>query len=337
MCVKLLAEPARTYLALIGQPLPSGRRNALAAAREACPEEEETLRRGLELADRLHDRPAPPLTEAIGYLTRMTTRVARVLGAQAEGAAVTEVALVGQGERLVLAPDGARGLLALGVPREGLMPLADWWARAAVPRPPDEVFAVVDGDPSDPAELARLLAACGDASYAALRGPGFLVMLVPGARGVLRAVQCPATDPVSFALAGGAAVARFPELPGLSAQDAARRAVAEHAVWLDGQPRGGVTMLETLGLLLTAARAAIFLETVLEGRGELPLTMSATARMLGDREGGELLAEEAFEAYRAGRSEGREPRGRIMTVLDRVVRDLPAYHGADVPHLRNAA
>ncbi len=331
MCVKLLAEPARTYLALTGRSVPTGRRGALAAALEAFPEEEETLRRGLQLADRLHTRPAPPIREAIGYLARVTTRVARVLEVDAQAASGAEVTLVGHGsEPLALAPDGVRGLHALGVPREGLLPLVDWWARAAVPRLPDEVFAIVDGDPSDPADLARLLAACGDASYAALRGPGFLVMLVPGARGVLRSVQCPATDPVSFALADGSSLARFPALPGLSAEDTARRAVAEHAGWLDRQPRGGIRTLSALGMLLTAARAAIFLETVLEGRGELPLTMASTARMLGDREGGEFLAEEAFETYEACRRERKEPHSRIVVVLDRIVRGLPAYSSASL-------
>jgi hypothetical protein len=331
MCVKLLAEPARTYLALTGRPVPNDRRSALERACDAFPEEEEALRRGLRLAEKLHTRPEPPLREAIGYLARVTTRVARALDADAHAASAAEVALVGHGsDPLALAPDAARGLQALGVPREGLLPLVDWWARAAVPRLPDEVFAIVDGDPSDPAELARLLAACGDGDYAALRGPGFLVMLVPGARGVLRSVQCPATDPVSFALADGSRRALFPQLPGLSAEDSARRAVAEHAGWLRRQPRGGVRTLPALGMLLTAARAAIFLETVLEGRGELPVTMSATARMLGDRDGGEFLAEEAFETYEACRREGKEPHKRIVIVLDRIVRDLPAYRRAGV-------
>jgi hypothetical protein len=331
MCVKLLAEPARIYLELTGRPVPSGRRSALEAARGAFPEEEETLQRGLGLVERLHTRPEPPLQEAIGYLARMTARVARVVEIDAQAASATEVALVGHGsDPLALAPDGARGLRALGVTRDGLVSLVDSWARAAVPYLPDEVFAIVDGDPSDPADLARMIGACGEASYAALRGPGFLVMPVPATRGVLRAVQCPATDPVSFALADGSNHARFPRLPGLSAEDAARRAVAEHAAWLDRQPRGGVRTLRALGSLLTAARAAIFLETVLERRGELPLTMAATARMLGDREGGEFLAEEAFETYEACRREGTDPHRRIVIVLDRIVRDLPAYRRGGV-------
>jgi hypothetical protein len=83
-------------------------------------------------------------------------------------------------------------------------------------------------------------------------------------------------------------------------------------------------------MLLTAARAAIFLETVLEGRGELPLTMASTARMLGDREGGEFLAEEAFETYEACRRERKEPHSRIVVVLDRIVRGLPAYSSASL-------
>jgi DNA-binding NarL/FixJ family response regulator len=47
-------------------------------------------------------------------------------------------------------------------------------------------------------------------------------------RSRLRAVTCPVTDPVSFALVAGGTVARFPNVDGWSAEHAARRAVAEH-------------------------------------------------------------------------------------------------------------
>ena len=49
----------------------------------------------------------------------------------------------------------------------------------------------------------------------------------PFPRGNLRCAQCAATDPVSFALLDGRAIARFPLVPGWSAADWARRAVAE--------------------------------------------------------------------------------------------------------------
>ena len=53
--------------------------------------------------------------------------------------------------------------------------------------------------------------------------------------------QCEVTDPVSFALARGALVANFPNVPGFSIQDTARRALAEHAAWLGASmgDRGG--------------------------------------------------------------------------------------------------
>jgi hypothetical protein len=156
--------------------------------------------------------------------------------------------------------------------------------------------------------------------YPALSGPGILVLPAPPADAVLRAVQSSTTDPVSFALLEGAELARFPRLAGFSAEDSARRAVAEHAAWLGRHPHGGRKELDELAMLLSAARAALFLETLAEGAPELPLTLAATARMLD-----EPLAEEAFEHYALCLREGAQPDSRIATALETAVRELPVY------------
>jgi hypothetical protein len=49
----------------------------------------------------------------------------------------------------------------------------------------------------------------------------------------MRTVQTTLTDPVSVALLSGEDVARFPDVPGFSARDLARRALAEHAAGAD--------------------------------------------------------------------------------------------------------
>src|SRR5205814_3110784 len=108
----------------------------------------------------------------------------------------------------------------------------------------------------------------------------------------LRGIQCPPSDPVSFALVEGKRLALYPNVPGWSAHDCASRAVAEHYAWLaggrrDGNVRGWVaaqTPAEpapavTLGRLFTAARAGLFLESLSE-KPELALTVPAVAARL---------------------------------------------------------
>src|SRR4029078_11754709 len=98
-------------------------------------------------------------------------------------------------------------------------------------------------------------------------------------------------------LADGRAVARFPELAGWSAVHCARRAVAEHRAWLSADggaypPHGWVGMqsaysepsMRTMGLLFTAARAALFLESIDEGRPELAVTVAGVADCLVGRD-----------------------------------------------------
>src|SRR5205085_9213161 len=111
-------------------------------------------------------------------------------------------------------------------------PLADW--RTVVwPSIPYETFVPVAGDPTEP-DVVREAIAPEIGLFRALRlGP--LLVLPTLTRGALRAVQCPLTDPVSFALLDGRETAAFPAAPGWSAHDWARRAVDEHRAWLESE------------------------------------------------------------------------------------------------------
>ena len=141
---------------------------------------------------------------------------------------------------------------------------------------------------------------------------------------MLRAAHCPGSDPVSFALIRGERAAAFPALAGWSALDRARRAVAEHAAWFDTLGARRAHNRRALGLVLTAARAALLLEGLREGEPALPLTVAATGARLAERTG-EPIALEAAETYRATHlEEGWPPRG-LVAAAGALVRSLPAY------------
>src|SRR4029079_16223372 len=175
--------------------------------------------------------------------------------------------------------------------------LADWRARA-VPRMPDETMVLIETNAVDPAFLAATANADNGDTIPAFRYNSVLFMPTTNSeRGILRAVQCEPIDPVSIALTDGRAVARFPELAGWSALNCARRAVAEHRAWLSASggaypPPGWVGMqsacsepsMRTMGLLFTAARAALFLESIDEGRPELAVTVAGVAGCLVARD-----------------------------------------------------
>ena len=215
------------------------------------------------------------------------------------------------------------------------LPLADWRARVA-PDLPDETFVVLVGDATRPSVLAAAARAShAGNTFPVFRTDGLLVLptLLWG-RGTARAVQCESTDPVSMALIEGARVARFPNLAGWSARDSARRATAEHRAWLaawPGQDPSRITPLHALGMLFTAARGALFLESLETGSPELPLTAAAVARRLeqsGSRAGS--VAQEAFESFRAGRQGGPPlPKG-LISAFEQVVRDLPGFSDASL-------
>ena len=137
-----------------------------------------------------------------------------------------EVRLIGgESSDLVVAGDA---------PLDRLLPLSDWLS-VALGAMPDPSFAV-SGDPSDADAVRAAITDRGP--YRGLHGSGLLVLPSDWGRGIFRAAQFSGTDPVSFALLNGAEEARFPDVPGWSAPDWARRGVAEHAAWLPMSPTG---------------------------------------------------------------------------------------------------
>ena len=294
LCVKLASEPARIWLWLVhGERVPS-RTEALRQGIEALPEERETFERALALHRALPRSPDPPLAQTLEAFLRLTGRIAHRLEEEVEAEGFEEV-------RLSWAEDD------LGA---GLLPLADW--RALVwPAAADEALVEMPGHPADPATLEAATMAGRAGAYPALRHDDLLVLPAqPHGRTLLRAVQSPLTDPVSFAVLDGSPVAHFSRAAGWSIEETARRAVAEHRARLEA---GG----EKLGLLFAAARAGLLLESVESSEPELALTVAAVARSVG--------AESAYQAYLESRSGGRSRSARVVADLRRCVLTLPGY------------
>jgi hypothetical protein len=332
LCVKLVAEPARIWLWLAHGERASGRADALARALRRMPEEEDALRRALHLHRLLPYSPAPPLTEVLPALVRLSARIAGLIGAQIEDAEGTEVRLAGADPpELVLAGGGSQPTVSLGAPAPRLLPLADWRSLAC-PLLPDESFTLLPGDPGDPTTLAAA-ASQPVGSYSALQADGLIVLpATRWSRTRLRAVKCPATDPVSFALAEGKRVARFPKVRGWSADDTAQRAVAEHRAWLltelgswtgnGSSDEGG----HVLAMLFTAARAGLLLDSIREGNPELPLTVTETARRIATRSSAtRAAADEALERYREFALRRTRPPAGTVSAMRKLVLELPAY------------
>jgi hypothetical protein len=310
------------------------REEALQRGLLALPEEEHAIRRALALRRALSRSPEPPLAEFLPFLLRLTSRIAGHIATAVENEGSTQVRLL-QGRKASLAvPRGAGSRLRRLFP-EGeqpqLLPLVDWRA-LAIPPPPDETFSLVPADPTDLGAMATAAKRMDAGGYAAVRTDG-LLLFPARVRALLRTAQCAATDPVSFALADGRDTARFPDVPGWSAFDWARRAVAEHRAWLasclaqgwEVESHDPDVALEKVGRLLTAARAALFLESLTDGDPELALPLASVAKQLRvrDRDAG-AVAVEAVEAYRMSRRDGVPP-SCSLAALAEVVRKLPSY------------
>lgn len=194
-----------------------------------------------------------------------------------------------------------------------------------MPQEPDETSALAGGDPGDPRVVATAAKALDRGPYVTLSAERLMVRPAPpGGRARLRAVQCAVSDPVSFALARGEHVASFPNVPGFSIQDTARRAVAEHVARLTarGHERAGTE----LGRLITAARAGLLSQSIVEGEPELPLTVDATLELLAERvPGAGSVAATAREAYHNFSRSWKPPPESVAAALRPVVLALPAY------------
>ncbi len=323
-CVKLMTEPARIWLWLVHGRRFVERRGLIGQALRELPEEEHALRLALGLLDSLGRRPEAPLALALDSCERVSQRIARTLAADLEPAGTTDVRLVGGApEEPIVPASSLRSLRRTAGEEHRTLPLVDWRARVWS-LPPDECFAPLDGPRPDPAFLGAAAISGNAGAYAGLR-LGELLVIPSLRRARLRAVQCPATDPVSFALFDGAAAASFPEVPGWSARDSARRAVSEHLGWLlsSHPPADDV---EKVARLFAAARAALFLETLDTGDPELALTVAAVAGRLDDVVGGkDAVALDAYRAYRAARVEGEPIPQGLADSLRSVVAHLRPY------------
>jgi hypothetical protein len=322
MAVKLVAEPARIWLWLTEGERCESRVDALRRARERLPSEAEAFEEALDLHRRLSRRPAVDVPRTLATLTRLSALIAERFAHDLDAMGRTPVSLLGAGQRdLMLAQGKWRGPLPASAPK----PLADW--RALVwPRFPDESFVTLSGSPADPAKVA----ACAEAEqgpYPTLIADGLLVRPTVGVgRGHLRALQCRISDPVSFALLDGTEVAHFPCAPGWSARDWARRATAEHAAWLAWAGGSLETSGPVLAMLISAVRAALFLESVEVGEPQLPLTIAATLEALAVKsESQREVAESAAEGYADFAALGRAPSVPAVRGLERVVRRLTPY------------
>jgi endoglucanase len=335
LSVGLVAEAARIWLWLVRGERHEGKAAPLERALNLIEGEREGLRRALDIHRRLHRSPAASVEEMLACFVGISSAIAEHVDAAAFGAGVAEVELLGE----------------LGDPAADGVPLLDWRAMAlparysSVPEVPfllEERLVPVEGDPADLATLMAAAARARPGRVPAMRHGALLVEPTFDFHewGQLRLVQCAATDPVSTGLLDGRRRVAFPQVPGWSARDCARRAVAEHRAWLrserddtrhcawwiGGRPRSIWSTPATLGLLFSAARAALFLESVEEGQPQLPLTFAAMVASLAARDPG--VGADAAEAYallERCQREGRAPSPKVVGHFRRQVESLPAY------------
>jgi len=296
LCVKLVSEPARVALWLAHGERPRSRADVLARAEELLPDEVLAIRRIAVLDAGIQRLPSPPLGPALHLLARLSAAVADELGHQLAGAPTTRVRLVGgcEGEDV---------------------PLCDWRAVVRTGHP-GELFRVGAGHPGDFDALRAAIAEDDCGRYTALTDGSLLVFASRRRdRVAMRAVSCPATDPVSAALLAGRGEAAFPDVDGWSAGHWAQRAVGEHG-------RRLATGEMDLSGLASAARAALFHESLAEDDPELPVTHDAALRRLAARHpGARAVAERAAEALRLGAL----PERAVLDALRRQVGLLPAF------------
>jgi hypothetical protein len=324
LCVKLVAEPARIWLWLAHGERAGGRADTLERARRVLPEEEETLRLALELQRSLASSPQPPLAEALSFLVRLSDRIAARLADEVAEHGATEVRLGGL--------DPLEVVQAYRGERSDALPLCDWKG-LVFPRLADELFAPAPGDPADPGLLGRTTADDGYGAYTALRAGELMVLPGVRFRTTMRAIKSRVLDPVSFALVEGRDAAVFPEVPGWSAVDTARRAVAEHLAFLRSAPPvvwgpPDEAAGAELAALLSAARAGLFLESVLDGDPELPLTVTETVRRLAARsDTARGVVEDGLGDYREFAARRTPPPAATLEAVRALVSELPAYAG----------
>jgi hypothetical protein len=327
-CVKLVAEPLRTLLWLEDGRPRGTRREVLEEARGRAPGQEPSIAYALDLSRRLAASPAPDIGLVVRSLAEVSALVARRIEGIAGELGHGHVALEGltADRPLEAAPEGTA------------LPLVDWRARTLM-WVPDAVFVVVPGDPADATRLSEVAESARTPVNPVLRH-GELLMALPtmdAAAARLRGAQCPASDPVSFALASGGDQAAFPELPGWSARDAARRAVHEQAVRLP-LARRTATGGEALARLFAAGRSALMLQSQESGTPVLTLTATATATALIDEAGADrTTVEEALGGYLESRARRAEPPVAVVEALRAELLALPGLRPPSTPRTPRAS
>jgi hypothetical protein len=340
-CQKLVADSARILLWLRFGERIFDREETLRRALQRMPEEARALRQAIDLGRRLPHHPSPPIEDALPFLVRTSSTIAEHLASTADRTSATKVRLAWDKPHRLLLSDEAitrASTLVTGGHRPALVPLADWRARA-VPQMLDPALAVVPGDPGDPQRLRELAQANHIGLFPALRTNGILVLPTSDVwdHGRLRGIEWAGSDPVSMALINGSATASFPDLSGWSARDCARRALDEHRGWLElGTGAGGrlpywikgdtwPEVIELAGLF-TAARAAMFADSLEAGDPELQLTAATIAGRLaeyGTTAG--AAAGAAYEELSECTRHERAPDARVVGGLRAVVQALPGY------------
>jgi hypothetical protein len=324
MAVKLVAEPARVWLWLTEGERCDSRVEALRRAGQVLPAEAEAFEEALELHRSLPHRPPVDVARTLAALTRLSSLIADRLAHDVDALGTVPVSLLGAAQADLMLPQGGwEGALPASEPK----PLADWRALAWA-RSPDETFVTLSGSPADPAKVAAC-AEVEEGPFPTLLADGLLVRPTGRVyRAHLRTLHCRISDPVSFALREGAEVARFPSAPGWSPRDWARRATAEYAAWLASTGEQLETSGAVLGMLASAARAAVFLESVECCEPQLPLTIAATLEALAERSASNRqVAESAAEAYADFAGLGKVPPAAMVLELGHLVRRLAPYAG----------
>ncbi len=334
LCVKLVAEPLRIWLWLTEGEREGSRADVLRRGLRLMPDQEAAFRHALALLEELPRSPAPPLGEALTTLIEMSSRIEALIGAAIAPAGTTEVRLAGARADELIPAYRVRSWVESpwATERPRPLPLCDFRSLTD-PGLLDESFVVLAGDPADPAVLAAACAAQDYGPIPALRTDG--LMLFPAgirARTRVRAVKSTATDPVSFAVLAGREEATFPNVSGLSARDTAARALAEHRAWLatargtsDADDERG----HRLSMLLSAARVALFAESLEDREPELAVTSTEIARQLGSRFPDLLnVADGALEAHREFAIRRTAPDHSTLAATRALVMRLPSYAGS---------
>ena len=300
MCTEFVAEPARIWLWLARGERAGAFGDVMSRAIDLLPQEERALRWAVDARRALPQTTGDPFAIALPAMARISALIAAELAAAGEPP--TRVRLD--------SPPGS-----------GPRPLVDWRALAS-PLAAEETFAVVPGDGAEARLIGRLAASGGPGRYAALRVGDLMTMpALPFLHSRMRGVQSPVTDPVSFALARGDSTAAFSGVPCFSAADFAARAVTEQAEWLTVPAAAD----GALGALFSAARAALFAESVEQGEPVLTLTVGDTARRLAERSpDARAVAEEAAGAV----LDRGEVADATVEGLRQLVAGLPAFGGA---------